>query len=273
MKRIFEYLGITFLFIISLIYTENITNIVKENDPIMKSLKNKQQDYLIESVNATIDDEYIMPGINGCTIDINKSYNDMKKINSYTEKMIKYKDLIPEISINNIYDKYIKSGNSKNRNVSIVVYIKKDINKINEIINTKLNVFLDSNILMNGKVDITENKKIYNGGNNKNYDDVTIEWVNDVIMDNYNYPKYCLNIDKNDNNLLSCSKAKMHTISPNIIVNKNDLYNIKSSITSGSIIYFDENNIDKIKEISDFITNKGYNIVYLNDLLSEDNCN
>jgi len=272
MKRIFEYIGITILFGISLIYTNKITNIVKTKDPIMKNIINVSNDLKIESVNALVENNEIVPGINGCDIDIDKSYENMKKINSFNDNLLKYKDLIPEISITNIFDKYIVKGNKEGRNVSIVVYIKNKIDDINKIGNVKLNLFLDSSLLEQGKIDISQNKKIYNGGSNLDYDDVNVEWMNDVITSNYNTSKYCLNINKNDDNLLVCNRNKMHTISPKLIVNKSNTYQIKSLIQNGNIIYFDENNIDKISEISNYLIKKGYNIVYLDELLSEKRC-
>ena len=272
MKKILEYLGITILFGISLIYTENITNVVKNNDPIMKNIKSISDEYRVESVNAIVSDKDIVPGINGCEIDIDKSYEDMKKINTFTDKMLKYKDLIPEISITNIFDKYISSGNSKDRIVSIVVYIKDNVDKINEYSNIKLNLFLDSSILENGKVNLTQNKRIYNGGNNLKYDDVIVEWMNDIILDNYNKPKYCLNKDRSDDNLVVCARNKMHTISPKLVVNNTNTYEIKKQVQNGSILYFEENSISKIKEMSDYLIKKGYNIVYLDELLSENKC-
>ncbi len=272
MKKIIEYIVITLFFCASLIYTKNITNVAKSNDPIMKNIKNVSDNYKIESVNAIVTDEDVIPGVNGCEIDIDKSYENMKKINEYTDKMLKYKDIIPEITITNIFDKYISNGNTKERNVSIVVYIKDNIDLVNNIVDVKLNVFLDSSILTNGKIDISQNKRIYNGGNNLKYDDVTIEWINDVIEDNYNRPKYCLNIDRNDDNLLLCARNKMHTISPKLVVTSINTYKIKESITNGNIIYFDENSIHKLNEIKDFLLKKGYNIVYLEELLSEDKC-
>ena len=126
-------------------------------------------------------------------------------------------------------------------------------------------------MLYNGKIDISKNKRIYNGGIDNNYDDVVIEWVNDVITDGYNNkPLYCLNTNKDDDNLVVCGRNKMHTITPKI--NGNNIYNVKKNITNGSIIYFDENNIDKINVISDYILKKGYNIVYLDELLNENTC-
>lgn len=272
MKKILEYLGITLLFGISLIYTENITSVVKNNDSIMKNIKSISDEYRVESVNAIVSDKDIIPGINGCEIDINKSYEDMKKINAFTDKMLKYRDLIPEISITNIFDKYISSGNSKDRNVSIVVYMKDNVDKINEYSNIKLNVFLDSSILENGKLNVMKNIRIYNGGNNLKYDNVIVEWMNDIILDNYNKPKYCLNKDRSDDNLVVCARNKMHTISPKLMVTNTNTYEIKKQVQDGSILYFEENSISKIREMSDYLIKKGYEIVYLDELLSENKC-
>ena len=112
---------------------------------------------------------------------------------------------------------------------------------------------------------------IYNGGNNNNYDDITIEWMNDVILDNYNESKYCINKNKNDDNLVICARNKMHTISPKITVKQN-AYDAKTLIENGSIIYFDENNIKNIDSIIKYVKSKGYEIVFLNELLNENMC-
>lgn len=275
MKKI-EYIGILLLFALSLIYLNKTTNILKDKDPIMQNIVHNANNYRIESVNAKINEDTIIPGTNGCVIDINKSYAKMKKINEYTDKMLKYKDLIPEITINNIYNKYIISGNKTKRNVSIIININEEVEKLNTLVSTnkiKLNVFLDSEILKNDVISINkEYVKIYNGGLNNNYDDITIEWMNDVIMENYNQSKYCINRNKNDDNLLVCARNKMHTITPTINVTKSNIHTAKTQINNGSIIYFDEKNIDNIITISDYIKSKGFKIVFLEELLSEKTC-
>lgn len=275
MKKI-EYIGILLLFALSLIYLNKTTNILKDKDPIMQNIVHNANNYKIESVNAKINEDTIIPGTNGCVIDINKSYEKMKKINEYTDKMLKYKDLIPEITINNIYNKYIISGNETKRNVSIIININEEVEKLNTLVSTnkiKLNVFLDSEILKNDVISINkEYVKIYNGGLNNNYDDITIEWMNDVIMENYNQSKYCINRNKNDYNLLICARNKMHTITPTINVTKSNIHTAKTQINNGSIIYFDEKNIDNIITISDYIKSKGFKIVFLEELLSEKTC-
>lgn len=275
MKKI-EYIGILLLFALSLIYLNKTTNILKDKDPIMQNIVHNANNYRIESVNAKINEDTIIPGTNGCVIDINKSYAKMKKINEYTDKMLKYKDLIPEITINNIYNKYIISGNETKRNVSIIININEEVEKLNTLVSTnkiKLNVFLDSEILKNDVISINkEYIKIYNGGLNNNYDDITIEWMNDAIMENYNQSKYCINRNKNDDNLLICARNKMHTITPTINVTKSNIHTAKTQINNGSIIYFDEKNIDNIITISDYIKSKGFKIVFLEELLSEKTC-
>lgn len=275
MKKIVEYSLITILFIFSLIYTERASNIAKREDPIMKSIIKNASSYNIDSVNALVSGDTITPGIRGCVIDINKSYEKMKRINEYRDTLLRYKDLIPEITIDNIYNKYISNGNKKKRQVSIVVNISNDITEINSIASfnkEKINVFIDSVMLETKllKVD-KEYINIYNGGNNNNYDDITIEWMNDVILDNYNESKYCINKNKNDDNLVICARNKMHTISPKIIVKQNT-YDVKALIENGSIIYFDENNIKNIDSIIKYVKSKGYEIVFLNELLNENMC-
>ena len=93
----------------------------------------------------------------------------------------------------------------------------------------------------------------------------------DVILDNYNESKYCINKNKNDDNLVICARNKMHTISPKIIVKQNT-YDVKALIENGSIIYFDENNIKNIDSIIKYVKSKGYEIVFLNELLNENMC-
>jgi len=276
MKQRLEYIFITLLFVVSFVYTNKIANVVKNKDPIMQMILSNTSDYELASVNAVIESNTIIPGVTGCVIDVDKSYENMKRINEYTEKMLKYRDLVPEITLNNIFDKYIAKSNGIKRNVAIVVNIKDSMEYVNSIVNNnefKLNIFLDSELLEDGLIEVNkEYINVYNGGVNNNYDDITIEWMNDVIEDNYNDSKYCINKNRNDDNLLVCARNRMHTISPNLVVTSSNLYNIKSNISNGSIIYFDENALDNILSIVNFVKSKGYEIVYLNELLNEKIC-
>ncbi len=270
MNKSFEYFIIIFLFVISLIYTNNINDIVKDKDPIMIKIKEVSEVIDTESINAIINDDELVTGISGCSVDINKSYENMKKLNNYSDKMLKYKDLIPKITSIDYYDKYITGGNNLNRNISIVVYIKDSLDKLKGINDIRLNLFLDGMLLKDSKINIPENIRIFNGGIDSYYDDVNIEWINDVIESNYNESLYCLNILKDNDSLINCSKNKMYTITPKLTAK--DIYNLKKNIKNGSIIYFDENSINKLEYVSNYILKKGYNIVFLEDLLNEKKC-
>lgn len=273
MRKFIEYIGITIFFIISLFYVDKITDVIKNKDPIMKSIVSNIDDYKVDSVNATIMGDSIIPGMRGRIVNVDASYEEMKKINEYTDKLLKYKDVIPEITINNIYNKYIVSGNKNKREVSIIININKSIKEVIEISKSnkvKLNVFIDSTLL-DDEYEWIDNEYIhlYNGGTFNNYDDITIEWMNDVISDNYNEPKYCINRTRNDDNLLLCARNRMHTISPKIVINSANILTYKNNIENGSMIYFDEMQISHIKTVITYLKSKGYEIVYLNELLDE----
>ena len=274
MKKCIEYGLITLMFVLSFVYTNKVANIVKAKDPIMKQIRTMEVTN-IKSVDAKIDGNVIEQGVIGCSVDVTKSYEAMKMVNEYRDTLLKYKDVIPSKSLRNIYNYYIVGGNNVNRNISIVVYISNSVSELSKY-NIKLNVFLDASMLDNGSIDMPKTAKVYNGGNSRNYDDITIEWVNDVITDSYNKPTYCINLNQNKDNLDICSKNRMHTIkaviNPSLILTKNNVYDIKSKIDNGSIIYVDENNISLIKNIINFANKKGFNIVYLDELLDERTC-
>ena len=65
----------------------------------------------------------------------------------------------------------------------------------------------------------------------------------------------------------------MTTIKSDVI--KDNVYKtIKDKLYNGVIFAFDSNNVDEIKVSINYILSKGYNIVSLEDLLSEKNsCN
>ena len=86
----------------------------------MKILKEKQAIYNQEPTNAIVTLNTIIPGISGKKINLQKSYNKMKGINSFQESLLVYETVKPSKSIKGIYDKVIVSGNPKIKRISIV---------------------------------------------------------------------------------------------------------------------------------------------------------
>ena len=87
----------------------------------MQTLKEKQSIYNIEPVDAIITEHVIIPGINGRKINLEKSYNNMKRINSFQESLLVFDEIKPSKTIDDIYDKVIVSGNQNINKVSIVL--------------------------------------------------------------------------------------------------------------------------------------------------------
>ena len=94
-----------------------------------------------------------------------------------------------------------------------------------------------------------------------------------IGMNGTNESKYCFTNDKNNETLKICNDYNMTTIKSDVI--KDNVYKtIKDKLNNGVIFAVDSDNIDEIKVSINYILSKGYNIVSLEDLLSEKNsCN
>ena len=83
-------------------------------------------------------------------------------------------------------------------------------------------------------------------------------------------PNYCILEDKNDEYLRVCSDYNMKTIKTDYI--KNDIFdNVKKTLKNGAIIAIDSNDYEKIKLSLNYALSRGYNIVSLDELLSQNN--
>ena len=75
-KKYISYLGVLVLACFSFYYTDRAVDIVKRNDPIMKSILAHSKDYTLDSVNATISNDEITSGRNGKKVNVDKSYQN-----------------------------------------------------------------------------------------------------------------------------------------------------------------------------------------------------
>jgi len=282
LKKYISYLGIFVFAIFSFYYTDKATEIVKRNDPVMKSIIDNKNNYSIESVNAIIHDDEIIPGVNGIDVNVNKSYQQMKKDNNYNPDMYVFKEVSPTISLLNDYNKYIISGNNTKMQVSLIFKIT-DKTDIRDLINILLDkdilatLFVDGTILENNTdimIELSHDGfELENLGYDNNYSKDKFLWTNNLLSSITNTnPKYCYTDYKNKDILDLCSSYNMYTIKPTISITNYPFITVKNNLTNGSIISFNINN-DTLKElpsIISFIKQKGYDIVDLNTLLSED---
>ena len=106
-KKFFSIVGVMGLICFSFYYTHLATVVVKNNDPIMKKIINVSKTYTQKPVNATFSNNSIIPGVSGLEVDLDKSYESMKKYGAFNEDLVVLKSVTPLVSVSNIYDKYI----------------------------------------------------------------------------------------------------------------------------------------------------------------------
>ena len=270
--KLIKLLGLICLICFTFFYTEKIISVSINQDEIMIKLKENQSIYQIEPINATINNNTIIPGKKGKSINLESSYKEMKKIGYYEESLIKYDTIYPEISINNNYDKYIIKGNLYNKNVSLI-YILNNNNTIDDILNilkqkqTTITFFIDSSYLNNNIsiIDKIKQYEIYNYGNNGTYTKDNLIITNNIINNKSNNNSiFCLFLKEDTDSLNNCGNIKMLSITPSITGNYNT---IKNNLQNGSIILI--NNTKELSSIIDYIKQKGYNISPLSTTISE----
>lgn len=275
MKKIIYRLIILLFLVFSFYYTNKIIEILKETDPIMKDIKKTEDKYKIDSIDALIVDNNIIPGKIGKSIDYKKSYSKMKQYGAYNEALTVLKDVKPVISIDNNYDKYIISGNKEKRSIALVfkIYKDTDINSLLSILDKNKvsgnffidGTFLEKNIILlksmkNHEINILS----YNNELDKSLFETSISYLENIIEKDVNY---CLGEEV----LKLCSKLKLHTIKPSLVIHNNLYREVKNNIDNSMIISIDINsyNLKELSSTIDYIKGKGYKIVLLSDLLSE----
>ena len=165
LKKIFKISAVLLLVGFSFFYTEKVTLIARNSDPIMRAIMKEESNKKVSNVNPVINnDEYIM-GINGCEIDVDKSYSKMRSVGEFKEELIVMKETSND---KDLTDKYVIGGNNKEKKVSLIFIVNKDIdsnltNYINDK-NLKVNYFIDGKYLEENMITVkflSENNNIY----------------------------------------------------------------------------------------------------------------
>ena len=268
MKKYLQVIGFITLALFSFYYTSKTSLVIKNTDEIMIKIKDAKESLKLEPIDALVEGNKIVPGIKGREVDISKSYDAMKKLGTYSSNLIVYKDILPNVSISKIYNKYINIGNPIKHQVTIIFKVDEndDVNSLLEILdrnNIKANIFvsdsLDSNIL-----------KLASSGHNVGI--INNTWTHTLINRVSNQKNnYCYLEEENDEVLNICSMNKYYTIIPNIISNKTPTLVVKKELTNASIISLDVNKtlLKELEYIIRFIKSKGMEIVTLDTLLEE----
>ncbi len=275
MKKILVLIIFT---LISMYYTNICMEVLKEKDPIMQEIKSNMSKYEESANDATIIGNVIVPGHIGRRVNKNKSYSKMKKYGNYNETLTVMEEVKPELSVSNTFDKYIEKGNSNNKNVSFVFIYDENIDKVIKILNSKhvpSTIFLDGMYLENDSLNGLKNNwnidyelLSYNGEYDENLFKTSLSYLESVTKKS---PKYCYSEVENSDVLNLCNKLKMHTIKPYIRIDDNLLKEVKSSLSNSIIISIksSSSNVSQLSSVIDYVISKGYDIVSLDNLISE----
>jgi len=279
MKKVFQMIGLISLTCFSFFVTEQTATVVSDMDEIMIEIKNKKDEYKLDSIDAIIDNNTIIPGVSKREVNVNKSYKVMKTNGYFSDKLFVYDYEKPKISLTDNIDKYIIKGNPSKRMVSLMFRIEKDedikdiLNIINNY-NVKATFFVNYNWFSNNN-DLVE--ELINNNHivsplMEDYTSSDFEWM-DMVLKKINKQSvgFCYNVNENQSNLEECILKNNYTIKPIEISETTPLVDIKDKLESGTILSLKVNSQVK-KELSTIIIHiksKGYKLVNLKDNVLE----
>lgn len=277
-KKLIRVFLILLLSVFSFYYTNKSIELVREQDPIMKTIRSTSDKYNVKAVNAEIKDNTIIPGISGKEINYIETYTKMKQYGMYNEIMTTLKDVEPTISVEDYYDKYIVSGNKIKRSIALVFKIEKTTPKeIISILNknkVKSTFFIDGEYLENNSKDIKlmTNHELELLSYSSGYDEIYFSSSKDYLESLTNRKlKYCYSEYDKEEVINLCQKLKLHTIVPTIKINNSLLKEIKNELTNSAIISIpiSENTKQELDTTIKYIKSRGYTLEKLEDLLNE----
>lgn len=279
MKKLLKPISAIFLLLFSFYYTNKVVEIIRESDPIMKEIRLSSKEHEIEPVDARIVGNNIIPGKVGKEVDYEESYTRMKQYGTYNEVLTTLKEVQPTISIDDYYDKYIIQGNNERKSIALVFKLTSNTN-VQELLsilnskNIKTTIFIDGLFLENNSSLIKDlsNHEIELLSYDQKYDELyfnsSLNYLASLTKKN---PKFCYAEYDQKEVLNLCTKLKLHTIIPTIKVTEYPYKTVKGKLSNSSIISLPLTNqtINELPLIINYISQKGYSFLTLEELLSE----
>ena len=254
LKKVFKYIGIITICLMSFYYTEKVAMFIRSKNPVMITLSSNQKDLEVSSIDSTIiDNMYIIPGLNGKKVNLNASLSRMN--NSYDESKVVFYAIKPKVSLNDNKDKIIIRGNGEKKSVSLVFE--------NE------NVISNYLVKNNKKIDLLIREEKYNKAyeliNHSNH----LETYNNVdrfLNRNKLNTKIC--VIKKDS-IPSLCKNK-YIVKPSMFLNNSNFNSNIYKIDSGEIILVENINSEEMQLLLNYLSSKRLDIVYLSELIKEE---
>lgn len=278
LKKMYPVILTLLLIYFSFYYTNKVVGLIKSKDPIMVKIDKEKSKYEIKAENAKVDNKNVTPGRNGKVVNVSESFKKMKSYGEYNEELYVFDEIEPTISMDDYYDRYINYGRTDSNRVSLVFKVEKndsidDVLKILKDNDVTATFFVDGLFLNNNNTSIMNAIKngnqiellSYDGDYDKLYFDDSLHKLFNITK---NEPKFCYADYDRKEVLLLCDRLGLHTIIPTINTNINSFSLIKDKLQNGSIIGL-KSNSNNLNTIINYIKQRGYNLVNLDDLLLE----
>lgn len=257
LKKYGKYILFSILVLLSFYTTNKTANLVRNQDPILKEIRNISLEKKEDFVNAVIQDDYIIPGMYGSVVDELKSLSKMKEQDIFNNLYLVSQPIKPDISLSDNLDKIIIKGNSKKQQVSFVI----DENSSKKIKDYLVKNSIKASLLIT-KDNFSKDSYFEQINNDfKNYKELDKTLKKNKINTNI-----CV-LDNNNSNLKFCKSKKKYLVKPGMFLDNANIIEIKTKLDSGSIIYIkDATYLDCLVE---YIKSKDLKIVPLSQLISE----
>ena len=257
MKKYKKYILFSILVLLSFYTTNKTANLVRNQDPILKEIRNISLEKKEDFVNAVIQDDYIIPGMYGSVVDELKSLAKMKEQDVFNNLYLVSQPIKPDISLSDNLDKIIIKGNSKKQQVSFV---------IDEITSKKIKDYLVKNSIKASLLITKDNFSKDSYFEQINNDFKNYKELDKTLKKNKTNTNICV-LDNNNSNLKFCKSKKKYLVKPGMFLDNANIIEIKTKLDSGSIIYIkDATYLDCLVE---YIKSKDLKIVPLSQLISE----
>ena len=259
MKKYFEYLLVLSFVLFSLYYTDKVIELSNYNDVIRTSINDYASITDRNCIEGKINEKGIVLGFDGLKVNKNKSYSNMKGI-GFKEELVEYDKEKCILNREDNLDKYIVSGNTSEKRISLVIDIDslKYYKKMYDIASHEkvtLNYLISYNAV--DKFDIKDNILLKtNVDNIKKFKKKVKSF-------------YCVKYYKEDI-LEYCKKEKINSINILNYVFNDLLFAMKDSLSPGEIYFIKENesNYLELDSTIKYIKSRGYNIISVDELLS-----
>lgn len=257
MKNFYKYIGLGAIMLFSFYYTEKIALIMQSKNPLVIAIESAKKDYEVDSVDAQIIEDTIIPGLTGKAVNVEKSFANMKNIGAFHEAYLDFDVVYPAISLEKNKDKVIKEGNAKKKSVALLIE-SEELKRFSEEKGIEATLLVTTSTYSKD----TSLEQI-------NYDTEKTSVLNSMLTEQKKNKQICIlpKLEKQ-----KCQKEGYYLVEPTLTYKKANVLDVKQNVFSGAIILVDKQiDANYYSVLISWIKYQGLKIVPLSELIGEAN--